>query len=256
MAFEQVDAVGRAAEHARDLIPVPVRHLGGAVHFQHVDCGVIASDGAAGFQRYAGVPPDRERQRHNGGSIAERGIDVAKTLADDRGFGGKPVGELAGCRVGVQHGRQFLDLDHDVFGGVFGEIRVVGEHHRDGVADIPDPVVREDGLAIGREFRDPGQAKIDRRDIGDVGKTPCRVHAWHRQRRREIDGLKFAMGKGRTHHPHVQLVGEIDVGCKAPSAFQQRSILLAEHGAADISGFGHGKRISTAAARTALMMFW
>ena len=119
----------------------------------------------------------------DGVGVSERGIDVAIFLADDGGFGRKPVGEFAGLPVGVQHHRQFLDLDNDVLGGVFGEIRIVGKHHRDGIADIADAVAGENGLAIGRERLEPGQAKIDRRDIGDVGKAPGRVHAGHRQRR-------------------------------------------------------------------------
>ena len=60
MALEQVHGRGIAAEHAGDVVAVPVRHLGGAVHLQHVVGGVVARDRAARFHRHAGMAPDRE----------------------------------------------------------------------------------------------------------------------------------------------------------------------------------------------------
>ena len=59
MPFVEVNRRGRASKHPRDLVAVPVRHLGGAMQFEHVARRVVAGDGAAGFQRHAGMPPDR-----------------------------------------------------------------------------------------------------------------------------------------------------------------------------------------------------
>src|ERR1700683_3016826 len=49
---------GLAPEHPGDLVAIPMRHLGGAMQFEHVACGVIAGDRAARFKRHAGMPPD------------------------------------------------------------------------------------------------------------------------------------------------------------------------------------------------------
>ena len=177
MAFEQIDAGRRTPQHSRNLIAVPVRHLGGAVHFQPIGRRIVATDSAAGFQRHAGVAADVERQADDGVRVAERGIDVAIFLADDRALARQPVGEFTGRCVGVQQRRKLLDLDYDMLGGVFGQIRIVGEYHGDGIADIAHPVASENGLAIQRERREFGEAKIDRRDVGDIGKAPGGVHA-------------------------------------------------------------------------------
>ena len=70
MALEQMHARGIAAQHAGDIVAVPVRHLGCAVELQHVARGVIAGDGAARFQRNARMAPDGEIELHHG--IASR----------------------------------------------------------------------------------------------------------------------------------------------------------------------------------------
>src|SRR5262249_19379102 len=56
MAFMKMDRGGGAAEHARERIAIPMGHFGGAVKFEHVAGGIVARDGAARFQRHAGVP--------------------------------------------------------------------------------------------------------------------------------------------------------------------------------------------------------
>ena len=60
MGFVDVDAARRQPEHARQQFLDAVRHLGGAVQFENVARGVVAADGAAGFQRHAGMPADGE----------------------------------------------------------------------------------------------------------------------------------------------------------------------------------------------------
>ena len=59
VALMELNLVGRAPEHQRETIPVPVRDFGGAVHLQNVFGFVIAGDGAARFHRHAAVAPDR-----------------------------------------------------------------------------------------------------------------------------------------------------------------------------------------------------
>ena len=89
MAFVELNGFRRAAQHLRDWIAIPVRHLGGAVHFQHVARLVVAGDGAARFQRHAGVAADRKLKRDNRVRAAEGGVDIAICL-------------FAGCRARCQ----------------------------------------------------------------------------------------------------------------------------------------------------------
>ena len=58
MALVQMHTGRAASEHAGELVAVPVRHLGRAIHFQDVARGVIAADRAARFHRHPGMPPD------------------------------------------------------------------------------------------------------------------------------------------------------------------------------------------------------
>ena len=59
MALVELHGSRCAAEHAGELVSVPMRHLGGAVQFEYIARRIIAGDGAARFQRHAGMPPDR-----------------------------------------------------------------------------------------------------------------------------------------------------------------------------------------------------
>ncbi len=47
-----------AAEHARQQFPVAMRDLGGAMKLKNIARSVVAADGAAGFERHAGMPAD------------------------------------------------------------------------------------------------------------------------------------------------------------------------------------------------------
>ncbi len=83
MALVELDGFGCAAKHLRQRVAIPVRHLGGAVQFQNVARSVVARDGAARFQRHAGVAADRKLKRNNGVRSAEGGIDVAIGFLQD-----------------------------------------------------------------------------------------------------------------------------------------------------------------------------
>src|SRR5215468_1364096 len=43
-----------------DRVAIPMRHLRGAMQFEHIACLVISRDGSACFDRNAGVTPDRK----------------------------------------------------------------------------------------------------------------------------------------------------------------------------------------------------
>ena len=83
MAFEQLDGFAFSPKHLRERIAVPMRHFGGAVHFQNVARLVVTRDRAARLQRHAGMAADRKLKRNNGMRGAEGGVDVAIAFADD-----------------------------------------------------------------------------------------------------------------------------------------------------------------------------
>ena len=96
MAFVEVNRRRGASKHAGNLVPVPMRHLGGAVKLEDVAGRIVSGDRAAGFERDAGMPPDRQRCGDDGVSGAKGRVDVAITLADDSRLG-RPAGfELTG----------------------------------------------------------------------------------------------------------------------------------------------------------------
>ena len=209
-----------------------MRHLGGAVKLEHVARRVVARNGAAGFQRHAGMPPDRQRRRDDGVRGAESGIDVAIALAHDRGFGRPARLEFAGLVVGMQDRRQFLDVERDKLGCILGEIRIVGENRRHRFADIAHEAARKEPLAIRLQPLDAAETKIDRRNVGDVGGRPHRVHAGQRQRSVGIDRAQPAVREIRTHDAHMQLLRKRNIGGKAAAAGQQRPVLQAGQRAA------------------------
>ena len=206
MPFKKVHRRRTAAEHARDLVPVPMRHLGGAVQFEHVAGGVIARDRAARLERHARMAADRQRCLDHRMRAAESGVDLAIALAHDRRLGGSAGLEFARRFVGLQNGRQFLDVERDELGRVLGEIGIVREHGGDRLADITHKSVGEEPLAIRLQALDAAQAEIDRRDVGDIGCGPHRLHAGQRKRRIGVDGAQLSVREIRAHDAHVQLL--------------------------------------------------
>ena len=102
---------------------------------------------------------------------AEHRIDVAIALADDRRLAAVARRKFHRRRLRIEQRRQFVDLHRDEIGGVFGDVRVFGEHGGDRLADIAHDTVSQDRLAIRIERRDGALAKIDRRHVGDVGRS-------------------------------------------------------------------------------------
>ena len=146
-----------------------MRHLGGAVQFKHVARRVVAGDGAARFQRHAGMPADRRASAATTAwAVAKRRVDVAIALADDRRLGRTARLELARLVRGAQNRRQFLDVERDQLGGILRQIGVVGEDRRDRFADITHPFGRKQPLAVGLEALDRGS--------GENRSAECRQH--------------------------------------------------------------------------------
>ena len=103
---------------------------------------------------------------------AESGVDVAIAFAHDGRLGGSVGLEYARRFVGLQNGRQLLDVEHDQLGGVFGEIGIVRKDRGDRLADIAHKSVGEEPLAI----RLKPSRRVRRKAIGGIWATSAAVH--------------------------------------------------------------------------------
>ena len=245
MALVKMNPRRREPEHPGDLIAIPVRHLGGAMQLEYLARAVIAADRAAGLERYAGMAPDAQLERHDRMGVAERRIQVAVFLADIARVGRAAGLEFAGRLIRVQQHRQFLHLQQDLVGDVLGQIRILGKHHRERLAHITHPVGRQHALAVAIEAGDLAQAKIDRRNVGDVCGGPDRMNAGRRAGGGGIDRQQPGVGMRRPHHAHVQLVGKVHIGGKPALAQKQWPILKAGDRPADefVAIVRHGSRL-------------
>ncbi len=145
----------------------------------------------------------------------------------------RPGSNSPGARVGAKERPQFLDVEHDELGRILGEIGIVGEHRRDRLADVAHRAGREQPLPVGFQAFDPGQAEVDRRNVGSVRGRPHCVDARFRQRRARVDRADAAVREIRAHDAHVQLPRKRNVGGKAATSGQQRAILEPRHRPAD-----------------------
>ncbi len=225
VSLVDVDRARRDVEHARQQFLIAVRHLGGAVQLHDAARGVVVADGAARFERHAGMPADRNLDLDHVRRAAEYRVDVAVALVDDRRFARMARRILDRLGIRVEQRRQFVDLDLDQIGRILSEVGVFGKHRRDRIADITHDALGQHRLAIRIERRNAAFAKIDRRHVGNVGSGPHGVDARQRQRGACIDRNDAPMSVRRTNDAHVQLVREIDVACKLATTDHERWVL-------------------------------
>ena len=159
-----------AVEHLRDLVAIPVRHLGGAMHLQNVECLIVARDSATRFQRNAGVAADRtaqaRRQHGHGGTRhrRRRSLCVRDRLGRQSDAHKSPGGSFAETVAGSGS-----IVERHQIGGILGDIGVVGKHDRDRLADIAHAVCASTAA-------DRAQALLDlvsRKSIGGSAATSC-----------------------------------------------------------------------------------
>ena len=258
MAFEQVDGGRAAAENLREHLAVLVRHLGGAVQFEHVARRVVAADRAARFERHAGMASDLQRQFDDREGLRERGVDVAVALRDERRFRREPRGELGRRRLGREDRRQLREIE-----------KRRGRRHprrRNRPSRTPRPRARRHsgrrrgrGRAVdrARACRSFPRGNSIGPQAGNVGCRPDGIHAGQGKGGGDVDPAQLRMRHRRTHDAHVQLVRKVHVRRKFGAARQQRGILEARHGAADdVEGAAHRAAfIRVAASMTAARMF-
>jgi hypothetical protein len=118
------------------------------------------------------VPADRQIEGDDGMRPGEGRLDIAVTGAKHQRFR-RPTGrETAESPAGVQYGLQHIRLDRNQLGSILGQIRIGREHGSDRLADIAQPLPREEWLAIGAQRLGGRVAKIDRRQVGYLRRRP------------------------------------------------------------------------------------
>ena len=142
MAFDEMHARRATAEHAGDIVAVPVRHFGSAIELQQVAGGVVACDCAAGLQGNAGMASDGEIELDYDWGIAKRCRDVAIGFFHYGRLGRTAGLEFARRCARVEHDWEIFDLGRDELGGILRHIRVAGKHHGHRLADIAHALTR------------------------------------------------------------------------------------------------------------------
>ena len=167
--------------------------------------------------------------------VSEPGLEVTKTLVDDRDLGRMARTEFTGCMIGRKDSGKRFNLNGNEIGGILGDIRIRGEHRRHGFADVTNAVSCQYRLAVRFIFLDPAIAQPDRRDIAYIRGRPGRNDTRMLQCAAEIDGEDLAVWARRANDLHVQLVRKVDVGRKPAPAHNQRPILKTQDGCSDKS---------------------
>ena len=128
----------------------------------------------------------------------------------------RPGANSPGAASARHQRRQLGERDRDLLGRILGLIGILGEHDRDRLAHIADPLARQDRLPIGHQLLHPIVAEIDRRDIGEIATGPHRHDAGHRQGLGGLDGADPGMRGRRAEDAHMQLKRKRDIGREQP----------------------------------------
>ncbi len=157
---------------------------------------------------------------------------VARSLWLRGARGRERVAAIAG-------GGEHLVVDRDRGGGVFGEIAIVRDHHRDGLADIADLAARE--RMLGAQRRDGGIGHRHRQALGGeaarhVPRGEHRMDARHRQRRRGVDRADPGMGVRAAHERRMKHARQLQVVDKARPPGEQGGIFDPRHAGAELPG--------------------
>ena len=117
--------------------------------------------------------------------------------------------------------------------GIEGRRPALGNHRRQGLADIAHAVARQarvrrhDHRAAVAAVQGDGAGQIAVAGLVELGLGQDQMHAGCRPRRRDVDAAQDAVRMGRADELGEQQAGEIPVGAVAALAAQQPRILLA-----------------------------
>ena len=206
------------------------------MQLEHVARRIVIGDRAAGFQRHAGMPPDREFELDHGMGGGKRGLDTAVLLAHHRRFGAVTGREFSRRQVRFKHCRQGFNFYNDGIGRVFGAIGIVGKYYGHRLADVAHALPRQHRLAIGLKSGHARGAKLDRRQRGDVHRRPHRKATQGSRRRAGVDANDAAMRMVRAHYAHIDLVRKGNAGGIPAATEHQRQILEPRDRLSNIAG--------------------
>ena len=232
-----VDHVLGHAEQPGQHVPVEDRDLGHPVDRQRAGRRVDIGQQGAGFQRHGRVPANLDLRLDHGGRAVERRVDVAEA----QGEVGRHVARAeqlrgAGRRRGhgVEHRRGLVDVDVHQLGRVLGGVGVLGEHHRQRFAHVPDHVggqhrlqeVAQDDV-LDRQphrYRQPG-GQVRRGDRADHARAASRLGRVHPPDQ--------AVGDRRPDHAGPDLAAHGEVVAEPARAAQHPRVFLARQSRAD-----------------------
>jgi hypothetical protein len=234
--------VGTALEEVGDGRPADVRRLRRRPHGQHARCRLLVCQHGAAFQRHRGAAVLEDVFLEHVRRGRKRVLDIAIGHRHERGdVAGKIAvrGRCAGREriAAITHHRQHLVVDHHRRGGILGEIAVVGDDHRDCLADIADFVAGE--RILGAQRRDGGvghrhRQRFGREPTGHVGDGEHRMDAGQGECRARIDCVDARMGNGAAHERRVQQAGQFDVVDEARASGEQGRVFDPRHAGAEL----------------------
>ena len=180
-------------------------------------------DEAAGLERRGGLTRIREAPAddHVGRRERPRGVAYAHR---DHGYvvrlrAGEQARRAGRERVGHRGADGQRIVDHvDQRERVLGDVAVVGDDQRDGLAHVADDLARDRGLQIPLRARRSADPVGNHRAIRHVGGGEHRAHAGQIERALGVDRDQPGMGMARAKHGRVQHAVDADVGDEAARA--------------------------------------
>ena len=247
----------RHAERGRDLAP----HRLGA--------RIVGADHAPAFHRHRGVAMMMEAPREPVPRAAQGGFSIA--------LGGGKLGDQIGSELlvhercsaaqavlGIDHRRQRVKFSLYQRRRVLGGMAALGDHHREGFADMAHLVGGEQGLlrvedaVAHRRAPFGGQRNLMvwhvRQQLRQRDPAHGKHHPGGGASRRQIDRADARMRQRAAHESRVEHARKLDVVDILSLAEQQSGVLPARHGAPDVTL--HAFHHLPAAAARASKIWW
>ncbi len=222
---------GRHTDDLDQLVLLPHRAAGAGIKNIAVGLRKVLRDRRARLHRHAGNAADDEFLFDDMRRAGERAI--GRLLIAEKSFDGHVVGHFVPYRrrsrlqsvFRMQHERQHVVLHIDRFSGIHRLRFGLGDHHDDGLADMPHFVDRQQRMRAGknRPAARPGQLLVEFglrhrivRNGADlvgsaIGAGEHADHARHRFRPFRIDRNDPGVRMGRAHNNRVSLAVDIEI---------------------------------------------
>ena len=247
---DDVELLGRAAQHLRQPVELAVRVLRGEPEREDVGGGVVRGEDDARLERRRDQPRRPDARPHDGVRPREGAVDVA--------LGAAPAQEHVVRRLLVQRRRalglarlderrQLLDLDQDVLRRVRGLLGGVGDDERDRLADVADAVAREHRVRHRHDLGAVAHHQRERVDEPlDVGGGEDRPDARHPRRHARVDAGEPPVRVDAAHERGVQHLRQLQVADVLRLALDEALVLGARQRPPDPGLRGSGDRAHAA----------